>query len=357
MVVASRFIKSKPYLLIDGSNLLMRLLYVRQKNSNLLSTPELIVSVSQWFVHQVATLARDNNCSGLLVAMDLGGSIRKKALYKDYKAHRNISTASPLDTPEKSAEKSDKQNFMAEVYPQLRLAVVDLCRSFNLQVFFEYGIEADDILGLVAENMNSIGKDVVLVSNDTDFLQLCSMPNVTCVVPSKKAVVDMNSFPTFFEASNKLYNGVKIHASEYIFYKSLVGDKSDNIIGIKGVGYKTLHKLKEQYFTDHPNEAALLSIDQVDFINRATTLPNNHSFEKLILSNHDTILLNYKLIDLTSRYASATLITDSFKIVRQAPAARPKMADVIKECKNIFSVAPSLSTLTESLGRLSQIYS
>ena len=347
MVVSQRFLEGHPFLLVDGSNLLMRLLFVRQKGSNLLAENELISSVSEGFVKHVSDNVRKNCCSGVLVAFDLGGSLRKKSLYKEYKANREMAACSSVP--------NDSKEYMQELYPKLRNKVVELCRLYNLPVFYEFGIEADDILGLLAERLNEVGRDCVILSNDSDFLQLCAFPKVSCIIPYKKAVVDMHTFPAYFTECSKS-KGVKIHACEYIFYKAIVGDSTDNIVGIKGVGYKTLHKKKEEYFTAFPKMAQIFEDSQIDFIWMAASEPNGHAFETLIKNNLDMILLNYKLIDLTSKYASASLINESYKLLKRTPLTKPTKMQLIQGHNAIFGISPSLSNLTEAVNGLSPVY-
>lgn len=347
MVVSKRFLETHPYLLVDGSNLLMRLLFVRQKGANLLSDTELISSVSEAFIKHVSDIVNKNCCSDVFIAFDLGGSLRKKSLYKEYKANREMAAVSSVP--------NDSKDYMSSLYPTLRAKVVELCRLYNLYVFYEFGIEADDILGLLAERLNEVGKDCIILSNDSDFLQLCAFPKVSCIIPYKKAVVDMHTFPSYFSECSKS-KGVSIHACEYIFYKSLVGDAGDNIVGIKGVGYKTLHKKKEEYFTSHPAMAQLFIDDQIKFINVAATQPNKHAFEALINKNLDTILLNYKLIDLTGKYASATLINESYKLLKKEKYPKPTVMGLIKQHNTLFGVAPSLSNTSDAINGLKLVY-
>ena len=335
-------------MLVDGSNLLIRLLYARQKGSNLLTVPELITAVSELFLNHVSEITKKNNCSRVVVAFDLGGSARKKSLYSEYKANRDITNVPPSLT-------ADTKMYMQEVYPKLRETVVNLCRAFNLTTVYEFGIEADDVLGILSERYNEVGKDCIILSNDTDFLQLCSMPKVSCIIPYKQACIDMYSFSEYFCKTSKKMDGVKFHACEYIFYKSLVGDTSDNIKGIKGVGYKTLHKLKEEFFTAYPDRAELFAKDQLEFLDECAKNTTNHKFEKMVASNIDTIKLNYKLIDITSKYASSGLVNMSFKILREPAPARPSKQDVIGMYTNLLPSKYSLPMLLKTFDNFSSV--
>lgn len=347
MVVSPKFVAGRPVLLVDGSNLLIRLLYVRQKGSNLLTEPELITSVSEMFVHHVSEVAKKNNCSKVVVGLDLGGSVRKKSLYAAYKANRDISSVPP-------SVSTESKIFMRDIYPKLRDTVAELCRAFNLTVFYEFGIEADDILGILSERYNEIGQDCIILSNDSDFLQLCSMPKVSCIIPYKHACVDMISFSDYFSTSSKKTEGIKFHANEYIFYKSLVGDAGDNIKGIKGIGYKKLHKIKEEYFMAHPEASELFLSDQLAFLEECAKGLNGHKFEKLVADNLATIKLNYKLIDITSKYASATLINTSYKILRAERPSKPTKTQLLSSFATIlpsgYSVQMALRSFDNFVG-------
>jgi len=349
MVVPTRFLSSKPILLVDGSNLLIRLSYARQKGSNLLTQHELVTSVAEMFIHHMSEIVKKNNCSDIVVAFDNGSSMRKKSIYPEYKANRIISSC-----PAALSDEASKS--MREMYPVLREAVVALCRAFELAVFCEYGIEADDIIGILAEKYNEAGRDCIVLSNDTDFLQLCSMPKVVCMIPYKKVCIDMHTFPEYFSSFSKKMDGVKIHAKEYIFYKSLVGDSGDNIVGIKGIGYKTLHKKKEEYLTKYPAMALILEENQLEFITEVAKEPNKDPFEKIIASNIDTIIRNYKLIDISSKYASSNLTMMAYQLLRRAPSIAPDKKKLIQICSTILPSTLALQPILEACSNLGTVY-
>jgi 5'-3' exonuclease len=202
------FMDTNPALLVDGSNLLVRLLYARQKGSNLLTETELISSVADMFIHQLGIQVKNFNCSSLYIIFDIGGSHRKQALFADYKGNRELKPV--------AGALIDTKDFLFSVYGKLRDSVVELCRAFNLPVFMETGIEADDIIGIMAEQLNSLGKHSVILSNDTDFLQMVASSSISCYVPYKKTLVTNKNFPEYFDEMKS----VKIHPAEYLFYKA-----------------------------------------------------------------------------------------------------------------------------------------
>jgi DNA polymerase-1 len=338
------FLDSNPALLVDGSNLLVRLLYARQAGSNLLTESELISSVSDMFVHQLGLQAKNFNCSSLYIIFDIGGSHRKQALFADYKGNRELA---PI-----AGAQLDTKDYLFSVYGKLRDSVVELCRAFNLPVYMETGIEADDIIGLMAEQLNSLGKHSVILSNDTDFLQMVASPSISCYVPYKKMIVTNKNFPDHFEDMK----GVKIHPSEYLFYKALVGDKGDNIPGINRVGYKTLHKLKEAYFSTDQTYLDLYDKDPISFINTVSSINSTDKFINLIKDNHDLILRNYKLIDLSSVYASAYTQNQALKFLSSNTLNKPTYQEIVSKYTGIFKSRPNFEFVVENLSRLSKCF-
>ena len=344
MVKDCVFLDNNPALLIDASNLLLRLLYVRQKGSNLLTESELLSSVADMFVHQLGLQAKNFNASSCYVIFDIGGSLRKQALYSEYKANRELA---PI-----AGAQMDTKDYLFSVYGKLRDSVVELCRAFNLPVYMETGIEADDIIGLMAEQLNSLGKHAVILSNDTDFLQLVANPSISCYVPYKKTLVNNKNFPDYFNDMKD----VKIHPTEYLFYKALVGDKGDNIPGINRIGYKTLHKLKEAYFTVDQTYLDLYDKDPISFINTVSSISSTDKFISLIRENQDLILRNYKLIDLSSTYSSAYTLNQSLKFLSSNTLSKPTFQEINTKYKDIFKSVPKFEFIVETLGKLSKCF-
>jgi 5'-3' exonuclease len=338
------FLDTNPALLVDGSNLLIRLLYARQAGSNLLTESELISSVADMFIHQLALQTKSFNASSCYVIFDIGGSLRKQALYSDYKANRELA---PI-----AGTMIDTKDYIFSVYGKLRDAVVELCRAFNLPVYMESGIEADDVIGLMAEQLNSLGKHAVILSNDTDFLQMVSSPFISCYIPYKKALINNKNFPEYFDEMK----GVKIHPAEYLFYKALVGDKGDNIPGISRVGYKTLHKLKEVYFTSDQTYLDLYDKDPIEFIKTVSSISSTDKFLTIIRENKDLILRNYKLIDLSSVYASPYTLHQALKFLASNTLSKPSFQEISFKYIEIFKSKPKFEFIMESLVRLTKCF-
>ena len=344
MVKDCVFLDNNPALLIDASNLLLRLLYVRQKGSNLLTETELLSAVADMFIHQLGLQVKNFNCSSLYIVFDIGGSHRKQKLFPEYKSNRELA---PI-----AGAAMDTKDYLFSMYGKLRDDVVQLCRAFNLPVFMEAGIEADDVIGLMAEQLNSLGKHAVILSNDTDFLQMVASPGISCYVPYKKVLVNNKNFPEYFNDMK----GIKIHPQEYLFFKALVGDKGDNIPGINRVGYKTLYKAREEYFTADQTHLSLYDKDPIEFIKLASSINSDSKFIKLIKENQDLILRNYKLIDLSSVYASAYTQNQALKFLSSNTLNKPTYQEIVSKYTGIFKTKPRFEIIVENLGRLAKCF-
>lgn len=342
--MVSQNLKSQsPVLLVDGSNLLMRVFHARQAGGAVLSEPELIESSAMIFMSQLVHYIGKYEASAVYIGFDKGGSLRRKRFFSEYKANREFQASALSSLNENTQE-------LLPIYTTLRDKTVELCRSFNLPVFMEFGIEADDFIGIAVEQLTMLGKHSIILSNDSDFLQLLSTPSVTCVIPYKKREVTIYNFASYFEE----VKGISISSREYILYKAIVGDKSDNINGIKGIGFKTLHKYFEESLSNDPIATTLYLEDPLLFLD---TLAQRSStkFEKKIGENLDLIKRNYKLIDLTSAEISSYTIKTTVNLLANKPD-KPKRMKILQEYVDIFNVSANLTFIQDTLRHLDVLY-
>ncbi len=114
--------------------------------------------------------------------------------------------------------------------------------AFNMPVYEQSGFEADDVLGTLATRAAAAGMEVIIASGDADSMQLVG-PDIRILYPG----------PAGSFASTSLYDEAAVRAKyglgpEHIAdYKALMGDPSDNIPGVPGIGPKTAQKLIEEY--------------------------------------------------------------------------------------------------------------
>ncbi len=145
-------------------------------------------------------------------------------------------------TPYKGTRKPTDQSLLDQ-FP----IVEDVVRSFNVPILKKEGYEADDILGTLAEYVqngrwSSSSVHLCVVTGDTDLLQL--------VDEKVSAVLPQGNFRNLKEFSKKeVYEKLGVYPEQVLDYKSIMGDSSDNIPGIKGVGAKTAASLLNEYET------------------------------------------------------------------------------------------------------------
>ena len=138
---------------------------------------------------------------------------------------------------EYDAYKAGRRPMPEELAMQLPVAK-DLLRAMGYHVLEMEGYEADDILGTLAKWCEQEGGDAYIMTGDRDSLQLIS-PSVHVLLATNTETVDMDE-ARFFEKY-----GVK--SSVFVDVKALMGDSSDNIPGVPGIGEKTALKLIAEY--------------------------------------------------------------------------------------------------------------
>lgn len=328
-MVSPVFLDTRSVALVDAMNLLLRIYFSVSKGNPLKSETDLIESCCQIFFYQIGLVVRKYSCDRLFIVFDHGGSMRKKAILESYKATRTYKTTAS----------GELGNSSEETFPQLKAAILRLCREFNITTFCEYGIEADDMIGVAVEELTKLGKRIVIVSNDSDFLQLLTNANVVCSIPSKSIDLTGPGFSEYFASCTKS-KGVFITPSEYLFYKALVGDTSDNIEGISRLGYKTLYKLmQEQLETELQETRSLYATDTLAYLrllaSRATTKVSPTKLEKLISDNLSLLERNYKLIELSSTTASTNTIHLTLKCL-QVSYSSPNKKSIISTYNELF---------------------
>jgi len=119
--------------------------------------------------------------------------------------------------------------------------IKEVVQAFNIPILELEGYEADDVLGTVALQANEQGVFAYIITGDRDLLQLVN-EKTTVQLPSRRG----NQDPEVYDSAGVVdYFGVA--PAQVVDWKALVGDKSDNIPGVRGVGEKTATRLLQQY--------------------------------------------------------------------------------------------------------------
>ena len=210
----------------------------------------------------------------IIVFDGAGGSNSKRNLYPEYKANRNKSRMTNYSIfSSKDEENESINNQMARLIQYLQCLPVTLI-SVD-------GVEADDIIGyLVGKFEKYSTKEITILSADKDFLQLVSN-KVQVYSPTKKKIYKPKDVLDEFGVSS--YN--------FVNYKILMGDSSDNLPGVLGLGPKKLVKLFPELTSNIP--ATLESI-----IEKSNELSNEHVLYSKIVERKHQLEINSKLMNL-----------------------------------------------------------
>jgi DNA polymerase I len=202
--------------LIDGMAFAFRAFYaIRSAMSDDEGRP---TNAIYGFTRVLLKLLREENPSHIAVVFDAPGKNFRHEMYPEYKANRS-------ETPEE----------LKEQFPRMH----EVVRALDVALVVAPGVEADDAMATLARHGEARGMEVVLVTGDKDLQQLVS-EKVRVFDPSKakdKQWIDM-------EAVQERFGVPPWHVIDAL---ALIGDASDNVPGVRGIGDKTAKKLLEKY--------------------------------------------------------------------------------------------------------------
>jgi len=228
-------------LLIDGMYLVFSSFYSHHAMRTLQNEP---TGALYGFISRVESLIRELRPDRLVVAFDSKERNFRRDLYPGYKAKR-------LAPPE-------------ELIQQLP-AIREYVAGRGIHLLEKPGLEADDIIALLARRFAAAGSEVLIFSADKDLFQLVG-ERISIFHPKLKKKLDRADVKEFFG----------VFPEQIVDYLALAGDASDNIPGIPGIGDKTATKLIERYGS---LAAMLKDLDQVEAKFREKIKANFHLFE------------------------------------------------------------------------------
>lgn len=203
-----------------------------------------------------------------------GNSVRRK-IYPEYKSNRNVSHKYNRFY---HGSKND-ENLNMKWQTMILMQLLDFLPVTVLSID---NYEGDDVISFISNNYKNESEKIYINSTDKDFLQLVD-DNVFVWNPMKKKLYDRQS----------VLEEYGINSSNFIIYKSITGDNSDNISGIKGVGGKTIS-----------NKFTILSeknnVSTNEFMEYCTEHYNESQKFKKIVDNKDVFIRNKQLMDLTN---------------------------------------------------------
>lgn len=205
-------------LLVDGMNTFLRSFSV----INYTNTQGTHIGGMVGFLRSLAYVVNLTQPTRVICVFDGEGNItNRKNLYADYKGNRKLKRITNWSSFDSLEEES------ASVSQQM-LRLIDYLKQLPINISVIDKLEADDIIGYLAPKFDQS----IIMSADQDFLQLCS-DNVQVYSPIKKK----------FYGPKEVFDEYGLWPQNFINYKILMGDTSDNLPGVKGLGPKKLFKL------------------------------------------------------------------------------------------------------------------
>jgi DNA polymerase-1 len=211
----------------------------------------------------------------VLVFDGKGGSTRRRKIYKDYKANRKPPTRLNRQY-DMTTDEQEKENMKYQL-----VSLVEMVECLPVSILALDHVEADDVIAYMSELVTKNGGTSIIYSTDKDFLQMVN-ENVKVYNPVKKKTFDIDV----------ILETYGVHPDNFVFFRSLLGDKSDNIDGIKGAGEKTLLKYIPE-FADPTVEVNLDLIEQ-----KYTDIKKKPKVIESILDNSSIVNRNMQLMNL-----------------------------------------------------------
>lgn len=209
---------AKKLVLIDGNSILFRAFFALPLLHN---EKGVYTNALYGFTNMLLRILDEEKPTHMLVAFDAGKTTFRHEKFSDYKGGRQ-------KTPPE----------LSEQFPLSR----KLLDAFHIPHYELDLYEADDIIGTLSKQAEERGWEVKVISGDQDLLQLVS--NHVTVDVTRKGISEVESY-----TPEALVEKMELKPEQIIDLLALMGDKSDNIPGVPGVGIKTATKLLKQYGT------------------------------------------------------------------------------------------------------------
>lgn len=208
----------KKWIIIDGNSLINRTFYALPPLTN---SKGIHTSAVYGFASILMKIIDEEEPEYVGVAFDKRTPTFRHKTFKDYKAGR-------LKMPEE----------LAQQFPLLR----EMLKAFDIEIISMEGYEADDLIGTLSKYGQEQGLEVNILTGDRDAFQLAS--DQVSIWYTKKGISDIDKID-----KGEVWDRYGILPKALIDVKGLMGDKSDNIPGVPGIGEKTALKLIKQYET------------------------------------------------------------------------------------------------------------
>lgn len=237
------------FVLIDGHSILNRAFYGVPIFTN---SEGLHTNAVFGFLNIMFKIIDSKQPDYMAVAFDVHQPTFRHEMFKDYKGTRK-----PM---------------MEELREQVPV-IKELLQKMNITTVELPGYEADDVIGTLSKKGEKAGMEVDVISGDRDLLQLASDHITICIPKTKKGQTTVEEYNT--EGVRRLY---KVTPTEFIDVKALMGDSSDNIPGVPGIGEKGATAIISQFGSI---ENAYDHADEISNTRNRNALLNNYEMAQM----------------------------------------------------------------------------
>ncbi|AHI54088.1 DNA polymerase I [Spiroplasma sabaudiense Ar-1343] len=226
--------KNKKVLLVDGNSLIFRAYFASAYTGNILKTKSGIPTNAVYsFINMLTSLLNQNDYFDVVVAFDMGKKTFRHEKMPDYKAGRS-------KTPDE----------LVQQFPIVR----EFLTNANISYYEIENIEADDIIGTISSDLSKAADfEIEILTSDKDMFQLINH-NTKILIP-KTGVSDLLVF-----GENELMEKWSVTPGQVPDLKGIMGDPSDNIKGVAGIGEKGATTLLQKF---HSLEGIYENIDEI----------------------------------------------------------------------------------------------
>ncbi|RGY80029.1 DNA polymerase I [Dorea sp. AM58-8] len=339
--------------LIDGHSILNRAFY---GVPDLTNADGLHTNAVYGFLNIMFKILDQEKPEYLTVAFDVHAPTFRHEMFEEYKGTRKP---------------------MAEELRQQVPVIKEVLQAMGVKIVEKAGLEADDILGTISRMSERRGLEVSVISGDRDLLQLATEHVKIRIPKTKKGQTEIEDY-----YAEDVLNAYQVTPTEFIDLKALMGDTSDNIPGLPGVGEKTATKIITEYHSienahEHASElkpprASKAIIEHWDLAVLSKTLATikldaeiDYEFADAKLGNlyTDEVYVYFQKLqfkNLLGRFETSELsnkIEDAFETITNKEKAEQIFTDAAKAervgialCKNTEDVLPLFADLAEFAG-------
>lgn len=313
----------KRLLILDSNSLMNRAFFALPPLTN---SEGIHTNAIYGFMNMLFKMKDEINPDSIIATFDLKAPTFRHKEYAEYKAGR--------------------KKMAPELFEQFPI-IKELLKLMGIKIFELEGFEADDLIGTISKFAEENDVEAYVVTGDKDALQLAS--EKTKVVITKKGVTETAVYDK--EAFIKEY---EVTPTQFIDVKGLMGDKSDNIPGVPGVGEKTAFKLIKEYGSV---EEVLKNIENISGKKLKENLENNMEqaiFSKKLATIMREVPVELKVEDITSMDEEnmPEIKKMLLKLEMKSVLSKFKADDEIEECNVDVKNIDNIEGLRELFGIL-----